>query len=74
MLEGGVWEVPPCCPCVQVGCGGPFRLYGVLLIVSVTGDEDVGVVSTYTCVVWGRWRVTVILAASFLRVVVWGMM
>ena len=74
MVEGGVWEVPPCCPCVQ-GCrGGPFRLYGVSLVVLATGDEDIGAVSSYTCVVWGRWRVTVILAASFLRVVVWGMM
>ena len=33
-----------------------------------------GAVSSYTCVPWGRWRVTVILAASFLRVLVWGMM
>ena len=31
-------------------------------------------VSSYTCVLWGKWRVTVILAASFLRVVVWTMM
>ena len=31
-------------------------------------------VSSYTFVVWRRWRVTVILAASFLRVVLWGMM
>ena len=36
--------------------------------------RTLGVVSSYTCVMWGRWRVTVILAASFLRVVVWGMM
>ena len=36
--------------------------------------RTLGAVSSYTCVVWGRWRVTVILAASFLRVVVWGMM
>ena len=64
VVEGGVWEVPPCCPCVQGGRGGPFRLYGVSL----------GPVSSYTCVVWGRWRVTVILASSFLRLVVWGMM
>ena len=41
-VEGGVWEVPPCCPCVQGGRGGPFRLYGVSLVVSATGDEDVG--------------------------------
>ena len=42
VVEGGVWEVLPCCPCVQ-GCrGGPFRLYGVSLITSATGDEDVG--------------------------------
>ena len=31
-------------------------------------------VSSYICVVWRRWRVTVILAASFLRVMVWVMM
>ena len=42
MVEGGVWEVPPCCPCVQGGRGGPLRLYGVLLVVSATGDKDVG--------------------------------
>ena len=72
MVEGGVPEVPPCCPCVQGGRGGPFRLYGVSLVLLATGDE--GAVSSYTCVVWGRWRVTMILAASFLRVVVWGMM
>ena len=40
--EGGVWEISPCCPCVQGGRGGPFRLYGVSLVVSATGDEDVG--------------------------------
>ena len=42
MVDGGVWEVPLCCPCVQGGCGGPLRLYGVSLVVSATGDEDVG--------------------------------
>ena len=42
MVGGGVWEVPLCCPCVQGGRGGPFRLYGVSLVVSTTGDEDVG--------------------------------
>ena len=36
--------------------------------------RTLGAVSSYTCVVWGRWRVTVILAASFLRVLVPGMM
>ena len=40
--EGGVWEVPPCCPRVQGGRGGPLRLYGVSLVVSAIGDEDVG--------------------------------
>ena len=29
-----------------------------------------GAVSSYTCVLWGWWRMTVMLAASFLRVVV----
>ena len=42
VVEGGVWEVPRCCPCVQGGRGGPLRLYGVSLVVSATGDEDVG--------------------------------
>ena len=42
VVEGGVWEVPPCCPCVQGGCGGPFCLYGVSPVVSATGDEDGG--------------------------------
>ena len=36
-------EVPPCCPCAQGGRDGPCRLYGVALVVSATGDEDVGV-------------------------------
>ena len=35
--------------------------------------RTLGANSSYTCVVWGRWRVTVILAASLLRVLVWGM-
>ena len=38
----GLWEVPPWCPCAQGGRGGPFCLYGVSLVVSATGDEDVG--------------------------------
>ena len=42
VVEGGVWEVPPCCLCVQGGRRGPLGLYGVLLVVSATGDEDVG--------------------------------
>ena len=42
MMEGGVWEVAPCCPRVQGGRGGPLRLYGVSLVVSSMGDEDVG--------------------------------
>ena len=36
--------------------------------------RTLGAVSSYTCPVWGRWQVTVILAASFLRLVVWGIM
>ena len=74
VMEGEVWEVRPCCLRVQGGRGSPLRLYDVSHLVSAIGDEDVGGLSSYTCVVWGRWRVTVILAASFLRVVVWGMM
>ena len=42
MMEGGVWEVPPCCPCVQGGRRGPLCLYGVSLVVSAMGDEHVG--------------------------------
>ena len=40
VVEGAVWEVSPCCPCVQGGRGSPFRLYGVSLVVSATGVED----------------------------------
>ena len=42
VMLGGVWEVPPCCPRVQGGRGGPLCLYGVSLVVSAMGDEDVG--------------------------------
>ena len=42
VVEGGLLEVPPCCPCLQGDRGGPLRLYGVSLVVSVTGDADVG--------------------------------
>ena len=56
VIEGGVWKVRPCCPRIQVGSGGPLRLYGVTLVVSAMGDEDIGAVSSYTCVVpGGRW-------------------
>ena len=41
-LRVGMWEVLPFCPCVQGGRGGPFCLYGVSLVASATGDEDVG--------------------------------
>ena len=41
-MEGGLWEVPPCSPCVQGGCGGLLRLYGVPLVVSAMDDEDFG--------------------------------
>ena len=40
-MEGGVSEVPLCCPCVQGGDGGFLRLYGVLIVVLAMGDEDV---------------------------------
>ena len=43
-MEGWVWEIPLCCPCVQGGRAGPLRLYGAPLVVSAVGDEDV----------WGR--------------------
>ena len=41
-MGGWVWEVPPCCSCVQGGCSGPLCLYGVSLVVSAMGDENVG--------------------------------
>ena len=41
-MEGGVWELPPCCPCVQGGLCGPLSLDCVPLVVSAMGDEDVG--------------------------------
>ena len=44
VMEGGVWEVPPCCPRVQGRRGGLLCLYGVSLVVSAMGDEGV----------WGR--------------------
>ena len=37
MREGSV-----CCASVQGGRGGPLRLYGVPLVMSAMGDEDVG--------------------------------
>ena len=42
VVEVGVWELSLCCLCLQGGRGGPRRLYGVSLVVSATGDEDVG--------------------------------
>ena len=72
----------------RVGCGRSPRVAHVYRVVAAAPSacmvyrsscrrwltRTLGAVSSYTCVVWGRWRVTVILAASFLRVVVWGMM
>ena len=74
MLEGGVWEVPPCCPCVQGGRGAPSACMVYRSSCRRRVKRTLGAVSSYTCVVWGRWRVTFILAASFLRAMVWGMM
>ena len=54
VVEGGVWEVPPCCPRVQGGRGGPFCLYGVSLLLSATVDEDVGVTMSQRR--WARMR------------------
>ena len=72
----------------RLGCGRSPRVAHVYRVVAAAPSacmvyrsscrrrvtRTLGVVSSYTCVVWGRWRVTVILAASFLQVVVWGMM
>ena len=72
----------------RVGCGRSLRVAHVYRVAAAAPSacmvyrlscrrrvtRTLGAVSSYTCVVSGRWRVTVILAASFLRVVVWGMM
>ena len=42
MMEGGVWEVPPCYARVQAGRGSRHRLYGVSLVVSAMGDVGGG--------------------------------
>ena len=42
MMEGGVWKSPACSPREKSGRGGPLCLYGVSLVVSAMGDEDVG--------------------------------
>ena len=41
-MEAWVWGVPPFRPFVEGGHGGPPRLYGVSLVVSAMGDEDMG--------------------------------
>ena len=70
-----------------MGCEGSARVVHVYSVVAAAPSacmvyrsscrrwvtRTLGAVSSYTCVVWGRWRVTVIFAASFLRLVVWGM-
>ena len=72
----------------RVGCGrSPHVAHAYRVVVAVPTAcmvyhsscwrwvmRKLGAVSSYTCVVQGGWRVTVILGASFLRVVVWGMM
>ena len=74
--------------CWMVGCGRFPRVAHVYRAVAAVPSacmvyssscwrwvmRTLGAVSSYTCVVCGGWRVTVILAASFLLVVVWGMM
>ena len=71
-----------------MGCGRSARVVHVYRVVAAAPSacmvyrsscrqwvtRTLGAVSSYTCVVWGRWQVPVILAASFLRLVVWGMM
>ena len=42
VMEDEVWEFPLCYPCVRGGRRGPLRLYGVSLVLSAMGDEDVG--------------------------------
>ena len=74
VVEGGVWEVPPCCPCVQGGRGGPFSLYGVSLVVSATGDEDVGGRQLIHLCGVGEVAGDGDLGGVVLAMVVWGMM
>ena len=74
VMEGGVWEVLPCYPCVQ---GGPGGRPGCMVYRSSCrrwGMRMFGAVSSYTCVLWGSWQVTVISDVLSLRVMVWGMM
>ena len=74
-MQGGVWEeISSCHPCVQGGCGGPLCLYGVPLVVSLVGDEDVGGCQFVHLGGVGGGGIAVILAALFLRFMVWGMM
>ena len=73
-MEGGVWEVPPCCPRVHGGATAPSACMVYRSSCRRWVTRLLGAVSSYTRLLWGRWRVMVILAASFLRVVVWGMM
>ena len=74
VMEGGLREVSLCCRCVQCRCAVPLRLYGVPLVVLTVGDEEVGDCQLVHLDGVGRLGVTVIWAASFLRVVVSGMM
>ena len=71
-----------------MGCGRSPRVAHVYRVVAAVPSAGMvyrlscrrwvmrtfGALSSYTCVVWGRWRVTMILAALSLRMVVWGMM
>ena len=41
VMEGGMREDSPCGPCVQGGPGVFLHLYGLPLVVSAAGDEDV---------------------------------
>ena len=76
--EGAWWRVgcgrsPHVAHVYRVAVAAPyaFMVYRSSCRRRVT--RTLGAVSSYTCVVWGRWRVTLILAASFLRMVVGGM-
>ena len=77
--EGALWRVgrgrfPRVAHVYRVVAAAPSACMVYRLSCRRRVTTTLGAVSSYTCVVWGRWRVTVILAASFLRVVVWGMM
>ena len=77
--EGAWWRVgcgrsPRVAHVYRVVAGGPSACMVYRSSCRRRVTRTLGAVSSYTLWCGGRWRVTVIFAASFLRVVVWGMM